>query len=91
MGYADCLCVPRRHLPFSGLAGEDRWLSVDEIAADLGISTDTVCTWVTTKGCLDTRSGVSGSSKREGMDVWVREGGPASGSDDFDDKGTRNG
>ena len=29
---------------------DDRWLSVDEIAEYLGVSKDTVYTWVTSKG-----------------------------------------
>ena len=77
--------------PFLGEAMEDRWLSVDEIATYLGVSKDTVYTWVTTKGMPGHKVGRFWKFKKEDVDVWVREGGAASGSDDFDDKGARNG
>lgn len=77
--------------PFLGEAMEDRWLSVDEIATYLGVSKDTVYTWVTAKGMPGHKVGRFWKFKKEDVDVWVREGGAASGSDDFDDKGTRNG
>jgi predicted DNA-binding transcriptional regulator AlpA len=48
----------------------DRWLSVDEVAEYLGVSKDTVYTWVTNKGMPDD------------VDTWVRDGGAASSSEE---------
>ena len=69
---------------------DDRWLSVDEVALYLGVSKDTVYAWVTHKGMPGFKVGRFWKFKKEDVDVWVREGGAASGSDDFDDKEPRN-
>ena len=62
---------------------EDRWLSVDEIAEYLGVSKDTVYTWVTQKGMPGHRVGRFWKFKRHDVDTWVRNGGAASSSDDL--------
>ncbi len=54
---------------------EDRWLSVDEIAEYLGVSKDTVYTWVTTKGMPGHKVGRLWKFKREVVDDWVESGG----------------
>jgi excisionase family DNA binding protein len=61
---------------------DDRWLSVDEIAEYLGVSKDTVYTWVTSKGMPGHKVGRFWKFKREDVDAWVRDGGAASSSDD---------
>lgn len=66
---------------------DDRWLSVDEIADYLGVAKDTVYTWVTTKGMPGHKVGRFWKFKKEDVDAWVREGGAAASSDDFDNKG----
>ena len=53
----------------------DRWLSVDEIAAHLGISKDTVYTWVTTKDMPGHKVGRLWKFKKEEVDEWVKAGG----------------
>ena len=60
----------------------DRWLSVEEVADYLGVSKDTMYTWVTIKNMLGYRVGRFWKFKREDVDHWVREGGAASGSAD---------
>jgi len=62
---------------------EDRWLSVDEIADYLGVSKDTVYSWVTAKGLPGHKVGRFWKFKREDVDGWIRAGGAASSSDDL--------
>lgn len=54
---------------------EDRWLSVDEIAEYLGLSKDTVYTWVTTKDMPGHKVGRLWKFKKAEIDEWVRAGG----------------
>ena len=70
----------------------DRWLSVDEIAEYLGVARDTVYTWATSKGMPGHKVGRFWKFKKDDVDVWVREGGAASSSDDLEDnnKGATN-
>ncbi|NNE17700.1 MAG: helix-turn-helix domain-containing protein [Myxococcales bacterium] len=65
---------------------EDRWLSVDEIAEYLGVSKDTVYTWVTAKGMPGHKVGRFWKFKREDVDEWIRAGGAASSSDELTDE-----
>jgi excisionase family DNA binding protein len=59
-----------------------RWLSVDEIAEYLGVSKDTIYTWVTSKGMPGHKVGRFWKFKSEDVDSWVRAGGAAASSDD---------
>jgi excisionase family DNA binding protein len=61
---------------------DDRWLSVDEIAEYLGVSKDTVYTWVTAKGMPGFKVGRFWKFKRDDVDGWVRAGGAAATSDE---------
>lgn len=54
---------------------DDRWLSVDEIAAHLGLSKDTVYGWVSTGRMPGHRVGRRWKFKRSEVDEWVRAGG----------------
>jgi excisionase family DNA binding protein len=54
---------------------EDRWLSVEEIAAYLGIKRDTVYRWITDKRMPAHRMGRLWKFKRDEVDEWVRKGG----------------
>lgn len=56
---------------------DDRWLGVDEIAEYLGISRDTVYTWLNEKGMPGHRIGRLWKFKRDEVDGWVRAGGNA--------------
>lgn len=69
----------------------DRWQSVDEIAEYLGVSKDTVYTWVTSKGMPGHKVGRFWKFKKDDVDGWVRAGGAASASDDLDETGHKHG
>jgi excisionase family DNA binding protein len=53
---------------------EDRWLSVEEIAQYLGISKDTVYTWINVKGIPAHKIGRLWKFKKDEVDAWVRGG-----------------
>ena len=54
---------------------EDRWLSVREIAAYLGITTDSVYRWIGAKKMPGHRVGRRWKFRTEEVDEWVRSGG----------------
>jgi excisionase family DNA binding protein len=54
---------------------EDRWLSVDEIAAYLGIKRDTVYKWISEKQMPSHRMGRLWKFRKEEVNEWVRSGG----------------
>ncbi|MFC1896933.1 helix-turn-helix domain-containing protein [Thermodesulfobacteriota bacterium] len=54
---------------------EDRWLSVDEIAAYLGIKRDTVYKWISEKQMPAHRMGRLWKFRKEEVDEWVKTGG----------------
>ena len=56
---------------------DDRWLSVEEIAEHLGVSKDTVYTWVSSKRMPGHRVGRFWKFKKDEIDDWVRGGGAA--------------
>lgn len=53
---------------------DDRWFSVSEIADYLGVSQDTVYTWISTKKLPAHRIGRLWKFKRDEVDAWVRQG-----------------
>ena len=53
----------------------DRWLSVDEIAAYLGIKRDTVYKWIAVKQMPGHRMGRLWKFRKEEVDEWVKSGG----------------
>jgi len=59
---------------------EDRWLSVDEIAAYLGIKQDTVYKWIAKKQMPAHRLGRLWKFKKEEVDKWVKSGGAGNNS-----------
>jgi excisionase family DNA binding protein len=54
---------------------EDRWLSVDEIAAYLGIKRDTVYKWMNSKRMPGHKVGRLWKFRKEEVNEWVRSGG----------------
>ena len=54
---------------------DDRWLSVDEIAAYLGIKRDTVYKWIGEKQMPAHRMGRLWKFRKEEVDEWVKSGG----------------
>jgi len=53
---------------------EDRWLSVDEIAAYLGIKRDTVYKWIAVKKMPAHKVGRLWKFRKEEVDEWVKSG-----------------
>jgi len=64
---------------------EDRWLSVDEIAAYLGIKRDTVYKWIADKQMPAHKIGRLWKFRKEEIDEWVKSGG--AGNNRRDDSG----
>ncbi len=60
-----------------GFSVSDRWLSVDEIAKYLGISKDTVYTWISKRNMPAHKVSRLWKFKTEEIDDWVRNGGAA--------------
>jgi excisionase family DNA binding protein len=53
----------------------ERWLSVDEIMAHLGVARDTIYRWIDGKGLPAHRVGRLWKFKVSEVDAWVRSGG----------------
>jgi excisionase family DNA binding protein len=62
-------------LETAGIPIDDRWLSVDEIAAYLGIKRDTVYKWIDEKAMPSHRLGRYWKFRKDEIDTWVRSGG----------------
>jgi excisionase family DNA binding protein len=54
---------------------DDRWLSVDEVSEYLGVSKDTVYTWISAKNMPAHKAGRLWRFKREEVDGWLKSGG----------------
>ena len=54
---------------------EDRWLSVDEIAAYLGIKRNTVYVWIERRNLPAHKVGRLWKFRKDEVDEWVRSGG----------------
>ena len=67
---------------------DDRWLSVEEISEYLGVSKDTIYTWIDAKGLPAHRLGRLWKFKRDEVDAWIKSGG-ASDRQGESDKGRR--
>ena len=53
---------------------DDRWLNVDEIAEYLGVSRDTVYSWIASRAMPAHKVGRFWKFKRAEVDDWVRAG-----------------
>ena len=56
---------------------QERWLSVQEVAAHLGVSRETIYTWIKAKEMPAHRVGRHWKFKRTEVDDWVRRNGAA--------------
>lgn len=54
---------------------EDRWLSVDDIAAYLGIKRDTVYRWISQRNMPGHKIGRLWKFRKEEVDEWMQSGG----------------
>ncbi len=52
----------------------ERWLSVDELAAYLGVKRDTVYKWITRRSMPAHKVGRLWKFRREEVDDWVKSG-----------------
>lgn len=53
---------------------DERWLSVDEIAAHLGVSKDTVYKWISRKELPAHKVGKLWKFRVSEVDAWVKDG-----------------
>ena len=53
---------------------KDRWLSVSEIGEYLGVSSDTVYRWISTRSMPAHRMGRFWKFKKSGVDEWIKAG-----------------
>lgn len=53
----------------------DRWLSVDDIGAYLGVKRDTIYKWISERSMPAHKVGRLWKFKKEEVDEWVRKGG----------------
>jgi len=53
---------------------EDRWLSVDEVAAYLGVKRDTIYKWIDRKQMPAKKVGRLWKFKKDQIDEWVNAG-----------------
>ena len=60
----------------------DRWLSVEEIAAHLGVSKDTIYAWIAKKRMPAHRVGRLWKFQKSEIDDWVKVGGAGEVSED---------
>ena len=65
---------------------EDRWLSVDEISAYLGIKRDTVYKWISEKQMPAHRMGRLWKFRKDEVNEWVKTG--AAGEKDDEEQRT---
>ena len=70
--YADLLDNPMDSVPLSPV--QDRWLSVEELAAYLGIKRDTVYKWISRRSMPAHKVGRLWKFRKEEVDAWVRSG-----------------
>ncbi len=56
---------------------EDRWLSVEEIAAYLGVKRDTIYKWIERKDMPAKKVGRLWKFKKDQIDEWVNAGSAA--------------
>ena len=54
---------------------DERWFSVEEIADHLGVSKDTIYTWISDKGMPAHRMGRLWRFQRDEVDGWIKSGG----------------
>ncbi len=54
--------------------GNDRWLSVEEIATYLGVKRDTIYKWIDRKSVQAHKVGSLWKFRKDDVDMWVRSG-----------------
>jgi excisionase family DNA binding protein len=59
------------------MAGEERWVGVEDVAAHLGVNKDSVYRWIEKTGLPAHRVGRLFRFKLSAVDEWVKSGGAA--------------
>ena len=54
---------------------DDRWISVEEVAAYLGVKRDTIYKWINRRNMPAHKAGRLWKFRKEEVDEWVRSGG----------------
>lgn len=54
---------------------QDRWLSVDDIAAYLGVKRDTIYDWIERRNMPAHKVGRLWKFKKDEVDEWIKSGG----------------
>ena len=75
------LIADSRQVRADRLNSEDRWLSVDEIAAYLGVVRESVYRWVVSRGMPGHKVGRHWKFRKDEVDEWVRSGGASDSRD----------
>ena len=70
------VCLRRGSILGCYALNDDRWLSVDEIAAYFGIKRDTMYKWIERKNMPAHKVGKLWTFRKEEVDGWVSTGGP---------------
>jgi len=63
---------------------DDRWISVEEVAAYLGVKRDTIYKWINRRNMPAHKAGRLWKFRKEEVDEWVHSGG-ARGADETKD------
>lgn len=63
----------------------DRWFSVDEISEHLGVSKDTVYSWIAKRNMPAHKVGRLWKFQKLEVDAWVKEGGASEDSQQVQD------
>ena len=53
---------------------DDRWISVEEVAAYLGVKRDTIYKWINRRNMPAHKAGRLWKFRKEEVDEWVRSG-----------------
>ena len=67
------------------MAHDDRWLSVHEIAAHIGVKQETVYAWIAKKDLPAHKVGRLWKFRKEEVDDWIRSGGAGAPDDEAGD------
>lgn len=67
---------------------DDRWISVEEVAAYLGVKRDTIYKWINRRKMPAHKAGRLWKFRKEEVDEWVRSGG-ARGADKTEDSDSK--
>ena len=77
MLYLSCIFIPYESEDTKMNSNVERWYSMKEICEHLGVSRDTVLTWIAKRGMPASKVGRLWKFKVSEVDAWVKSGGAA--------------